>query len=147
MTDNTVVLPPFLLTELRITEAEVVQYPELLSINDKLMFAATDACRKGVDGTEGTIIQMINKVEDDPVLLLAQMCLFLVKNKMKPMANDLILISELVLQTAQHLREGHIETVNRRAELIQEGFLKPDVDDVAVPAAERTIWVSPATAQ
>ena len=139
--DVTIHLPDYVMAEIGVTTQGVEQYPPMKGLNDKVAYAATDACRKGLVGTDGTNLQMINAINNgNEGLVIGQVCLFLVKNQIKPMASDLILLEDLVKETARRLGEGDMQAVNRRQQLTAAGVLKPAGDDV-VPDAVRAEWV------
>ena len=134
-------LPDSLMEPLGLTTQDVEQYPPIKAYSDKLLYAITDACRKSLVGTEGTNLQMIDAIlNGNEGLVLGQVCLFLVKNQIKPMASDLFLLVDLVKVTATRLGEGDMHAVNRRQQLTAEGVLKPAGDDI-VPDAVRAEWV------
>ena len=131
---------------LGVTEAEVEQYPEMVSLDDKLLYSATDSCRKALVGLHGTNLQMIAVIlsnEHGEMFMHGQACLFLVKNKIKPMAKDIQLLAMLIAETARRLGEGDMHAVNRRHQLTHQGVLKPTLDDDTVPEDVRANWVRP----
>jgi hypothetical protein len=139
--DDVLHLPARLTAMLGITEATVEQCPPYKYINDKMLYGATDASRKNLVGVEGTNLQMIEALDgNEDGYVMGQVCLYLVKNRIKPMARDVLLLVPLVQITAEKLGEGDIHAVNRRSELTDEGVLKPTGDDI-VPDAVRDEWL------
>jgi hypothetical protein len=139
--ENVVHLPARVMAILGVTEDTVEQYPQFSHINDKMLYTITDACRKNLVGVEGTNLQMIQALDgNEDGFVMGQVCLFLVKNRIKPMNCDVFLLVPLVQITAEKLGEGDIHAVNRRRELTDEGVLKPTGDDI-VPDAVRDVWV------
>ena len=69
-----------------------------------------------------------------------QVVLFLLKNQIKPMASDLLMLSSLVEETAERLGDGNVHAVNRRRELTDDGVLKP-TGDIIVPDVLRAWWL------
>ena len=139
--DFVIHLPDSLMAKLGVTTQDVEQYPPLKAYSDKLLYAITDACRKSLVGMDGTNLQMMDAIHNgNEGLVLGQVCLFLVKNQIKPMASDLTLLEDLVKETATRLGEGDMHAVNRRHQLTAVGVLKPAGDDI-VPDAVRAEWV------
>ena len=133
-------LPTRIMTEMDLTTRVVERYPALTSFNDVLLYCLVDACRKSLVGTGGTNLQMINAIDNgNEGLVFGQVCLFLVKNQIKPMASDLTLLEPLVKETAIRL-EGDMHAINRRHQLTAAGVLNPAGDDI-VPDAVRAGWV------
>ena len=77
-------------------------------------------------------------IDGNDQYVMAQVCLFLVKNRIKPMFSDMVLLVPLLKETARLLGEGDITAVNRRHELRVNGVLT--ADDV-VPDAVRSEWI------
>ena len=128
------------LRDLGITKMDAEQYPELQNVSDILHYAATDACRKGLVGVDGTNIQMINVIGENKRLMIEQVCLFLLKNQIKPLESVVVMLTLLVETTADLLGEGDMHAVNRRRQLTINGVLKPRGDDI-VPDTIRALWV------
>ena len=136
------ILPPGgKLAELGIAAQDVNQYSPIKAYSDILCYAATDACRKGLVGKNGTNLQMVSVIDDNEHFVLGQVCLFLVKNQIKPLASDLFMLDVLVKETARRLGEGDMHAVNRHYQLTCDGVLKPSGDDI-VPDAVRATWVA-----
>ena len=129
------------LAKLGATKQDVEQYPPLKKMSDILHYAAADACRKAFVGEDGTNLQMMDVMSvGDNLLVAGQVCLFLVKNKIKPMANHVAVLAGLVEITAERLGNGNMHAVNRRRELTNNGVLKPTGDDI-VPDSVRALSV------
>ena len=128
------------LTKLGITAQAVEQYPQLKAYQDIQHYAIADACRKALVGNDGTNLQMINVIRENEKLVQSQVVLFLLKNQIKPMASDLLMLSSLVEETAERLGDGNVHAVNRRRKLTDDGVLKPTGDDI-VPDALRASWL------
>lgn len=124
--------------KLGVTDEQVDQYPQIVNYSDVLVFAAADACRKGLAGLDGTNLQMMDAIDDG--LLLGQLCLFLVKNRIRPMASDLKMIGDMVMEVGRRLANGDLYSVNRRHQLTNNGVLHPTGDDI-VPDAVRAEWL------
>ena len=130
------------LAKLGATKQDVEQYPPLQNVPDTLHCAAADACRKALVGEDGTNLQMIDVISvGNNVLVAGQVCLFLVKNKIKPMAKHVAILAGLVELTAERLGSGSMHAVNRRRELTNNGVLKPTGDDI-VPDSVRALWIT-----
>ena len=128
------------MTELGTTVAQVYQYPELHKLCNRLGYLTADACRKAVVGVDGTNIQMLEAISQNEELIMEQVCLFFVKNRIKPVLRDLELVASLMVETAERLSRGDMLAVNRRHELTNNRVLKPKGDDI-VPDALRDSWV------
>lgn len=140
---NPVVLPPAdQLALLGLTEEDVDGFPEITAFTDVLGYVATDACRKGVVGVGGTNLQMVEFLENNEFIEIAQVLLFLLKNRIKPLADDVVLIATLVVETGRRLGEGDMQAVNRRHALTRNGVVKPRGDDI-VGEDLRMMWVGP----
>ena len=136
------ILPPDgKLVELGIAAEDVNQYSPIENWSDILLYSATDACRKGLVGKNGTNLEMLRVIDDNEHYVVGQVCVFLVKNQIKPMASDLFMLVMLVKETARRLADGDIHTVNRRHQLTIDGVLTPLGDDI-VPDAVRATWVA-----
>ena len=128
-----------------VTPAQVLQFPVMQAYSDSAGYGVAELARKNLVGPQGTnlqFVQLINRVmERDPVhaqgLMWAQAALFMVRNRIRPLASDLYLLEHLALGTAQKLAEGDAHAVNRRAHLKSQGVLTPD--DV-VPLDVRESW-------
>ena len=70
-------------------------------------------------------------------LMWSQAALFMVKNRLRPLASDLYMLELLALGTTQKLADGDAHAVNRRAQLRSQGVLTPD--DV-MPLTVRESW-------
>lgn len=122
--ENTpILLPDRKMTELGLTQEDVNGYPTVKSYDDVLGFAVAEACRKALVGSDGTNLQMIEAIGDRDELIFGQVVLFLVKNQIKPMTDDMLIIGLMVKGIACRLGEGNMRTVNRRAQLKAEGVL------------------------
>ncbi|KAL3913568.1 MAG: hypothetical protein SGARI_000592 [Bacillariaceae sp.] len=139
--DDVVHPPDSKMAELGVTPAIINEYPEMVSYTDVLGYAACDFARNyfvGVDGTNLQMIELMGNNENGEALMAAQVCLFLVKNRIKPKVRDLDLVGGLATETARRLGVGDFHTVNRRRTLINEGVLT--VAGV-VPHAIRAQWL------
>ena len=136
--DVPVLLPREQLTEIGVTYEEVEQYPRMTKLSDKVCFATAECCRKNLVGVNGTNLQMMQVIDGKDQYVMGQVCLFLVKNRIKPMLSDMVLLVPLLKETARRLGEGDITAVNRRHELRVNGVLT--ADDV-VPGAVRSEWI------
>ena len=132
MNNNPTVLPPdSVMQRMGVTTEEIEAYPESRNINDKAGYAATESARKGLVGANGTNIQLANYLKTNGFqFALGQACVFLVKNRIKPTAVDVALVAEMIFAFTEQLRQGNAHAVNRRAELIAQGILNPQGDDV-----------------
>jgi hypothetical protein len=140
-----VVDPPLLppnsqLESLGVTDDDVMEYPTLVVYDDKLFCAMVDCCRKHFVGVDGTNLQMIDTIGENEGTYMCQVSMFLVKNRIKPLASDVMLLAPGVQETAKRLGHGDIHAVNRRHQLTGEGVLKPAGDDI-VPDAVRVVWI------
>ena len=136
------ILPPDLhMQRMGATEHDVNIFPKISAYSDKLFYCAMDACRKFLLGVDGTTINLKTMIEQfgDEVLLIP-LSVFLVKNRIKPMASDVFLLQGLVMEAVLRLSGGDGDTVNRRYNLTNSGVLTPLGDDV-VPPAVRAEWV------
>ena len=140
--EDILLLPPDEeLTKLGATKQDVEQYPPLQKISDILHYAAAEACRKALVGENGTNLQMMDVMSNgDNMLVAGQVCLFLVRNQIKPMVNDVALLTGLVEITVERLSNGNMHAVNRRRGLMDNGILKPMGDDI-VPDSVRALWI------
>jgi len=137
--EDVLILPPQgELTRLGATEEDVEQYPQLEAYDDTMVYSVTEFCRKNLVGVDGTNLQMMEVIDGRDEFILGQVCLFLVKNHIKPVCSDLFMLSALLKEMARRLGEGDIQTVNRRHELRANGVLT--ADDV-VPDAVRSKWL------
>ena len=139
---NVTMYPPDgVMRDLNVTKAEIDAYAESQTINDKAGYAATEAARKGLVGADGTNIQLANYIEGNGFqFVYGQALVFLIKNRIKPTALDVFLLSDMIVAFTHYLSEGRAEAVNRRAELIAQGILNPQGDDV-VPDFVRNEWL------
>ena len=140
--DTVLHLPNAQLAAMGVTIAQVNAFPRLLTLNDKIGYAAADACRKGLVGVDGTNIQMVNFMTGNAGFGYGQACKFLVTNRILPTVGDVMLIARLINETASKLEDGDMHAVNRRQVLTAEGVVKPTGDDV-VPEAVRSVWLAP----
>ena len=117
-----------------------LDFPKIKFYNDKLVFLIIDSARKLVVGNEGTHIQLRDLIAEREELMYGAVSLLLVQNKIKPMLSDISLMSPAALEGLNRLCDGDMHAVNRRTQLIQEGVVKPDGNNVA-PAAVRNEWL------
>ena len=138
------ILPPAVLAALGITVQDVQgeEHDQINFFSDVMGYAAADSCRKALVGVQGTNLQMLSLVEDDDATMLVQVVLWVLKNKMKPTADEVYMLLMLTGETARRLGDGDMHAVNRRHDLTANGVLKPTGDDV-VPDEIRYEWVKP----
>ena len=135
--DVAIMLPDRQLDLLGITEETAAGYPVMKSVSDKLAYGILENSRRNLVG-RGTNLQMIEVLGEDDRVLIGQICLYLVKNQIKPMISDLVLLVPLVQETARLLGQGDMHAVNRRRELRQSGVLTATG---IVPRAVRAEWL------
>ena len=86
----------------RLTIAMASRFPRMQRYSDKLGYLLADACRKAFVGIQGTNIEMMDfiKASDVPIVV-AQVSLFLVRNRIKPAVSDLVMLEALAVETGR----------------------------------------------
>ena len=141
--DCITVLPPdSQMMCLGLSTEQIETFPEAKAYDDKAGYAATETARKGLVGSNGTDIQLVEYIEVHGIqFAFGQALLFLLKNRLKPTLLDVWIIASMILQFSKVLSQGNAAAVNRRAELIAQGILNPQGDDV-VPGFVRDEWLA-----
>ena len=118
------VLPPVTMLErMGLTPADVGAFESLHSLQDVLFFELAEFCRREIVGLNGTTHQLLRTVEGRDMLVFGQAALFLVKNRIRPLASDVCTMSDLSMEAARRVSRGDIHAVNRRHALVNAGGL------------------------
>ena len=100
MSDPLVLLPVVLLERMGLTPAALEAFDTLHSYMDLLGYEVAESCRREIVGLTGTTLELLRAVEGRDMLVVGQAALFLVKNRIRPLALDVCVLSELSLETA-----------------------------------------------
>ena len=138
--DVVVHLTDSIMEQLGVTKEEVEEHPAMTRHDYKLIFAVTEACRKALVGEEGSISQLLAVPQLNEGLAIGPACLFLVKNRIKPLARDVLFLADMVKVSAKRLSELDLVAITRCLALFVDGTLSHTGDDV-VPDNVRAEWL------